>query len=358
MHHKSSAYGLTRLGGEAVTCLSSLSLEDTLLTVFAFFALVLKTDSLVLENNGQFIKLEPARAGLYQDQTLVLAGRYRVHHFDLENGSLIRQFGRRGQGPNEYGRIRSVVWTGSHYIVVDSRRLTTTVIDGQGQYVKRYGQFFKCLYRSGGRLWAVNGEPKRQLQRERPLEVFELQLADGDLETIGSRFHRLSEAAVDYFYNYTYHFVAAADDRVFVADQIVPSIYVYDLETKELLDVMRLSLPGFRTGEGQLPSKFMGASPGGYSRREFFRWENGWSRMTALHASGNAILIAYTLPCSCDKPKKRIVKISPRDGTLHDTYDLTSGLLLGALDGEMIILNDWDDGTHEQPTYILEKVTF
>ena len=240
---------------------------------------------MTLDTGGRLLLIDlPTSARLARDGSIVIATAHQVWHFN-EDGSLMNRFGRNGQGPNEYQFITSVLWDGSRYWVGDGNTLTTSEIDGRGDFVKKHSYYHYFLYRLGNETFALNAGIRFQ-KKERPAMIVPVDFRTG--KASGRGFHQLSQEVVDLKYNFTDHFVEADTRHFYVLDQLVPKVKVYDRGSQKQTAEIDLKLPGFV----HAPHQFI-KDPRKISRRTWRTWWASFSKFTGMAKLDSGFVVAY-----------------------------------------------------------------
>lgn len=286
----------------------------------------------------------------FSDGSFLITTKYTVYHFD-RSGHQIVKIGSKGQGPGEFQHIKSATWTGAHYVVSDARTLTTSIFDEKGAYQVRKKVYYDTLATNDFGTFYNMGESIDQFKGERPLMVGELEILDKDIKELPPRFHQLSSEAVDLFYNYGFHFVAATSQSIFVIDEVKPELFIYDFSSKKKDRSIPLKLPQFYPSPGEIPKRFSSNGPMGH-RSDFTSWENSWSRLEGMTHFDEGILVSYNVANGVAKEhtSRVVVKVNLKSGQT-DLFDIGDRLFVGTTGDTFYLFEDWNDSINADPTY-------
>jgi len=290
------------------------------------------------------------------DHTVLLASAHTVYHFDLDTGQKIRQFGTKGQGPLEFGNIRALNWDGGHYLVVDARALKTTLINTAGEWVWTNSIYFRSV--SGTKSYLVGDgrtTPLKDYRKRIPkLRIFQYD-TDG-IQPQGDFFHLVSQEVINLGLNYSKNFVAIDHKNIYVIDEVLPTVFIYDKRTRVETAKILFKIPGFVHGPNEFP-KFR-IPP---NLKKYWKWHWSWSRINKIAIWKNKLIVGYELVCmdtdssGCLSPTFSCFISDLKTGDGHQVK-LESGMLLGVSRGQLIIFHDWDDETYGEPAYRISKI--
>jgi len=160
----------------------------------------------------------------------------------------------------------------------------------------------------------------------------------------------LSVECVDMFYNYNNHYLSFDGGNVFLLDEVLPKIFVYDRETQSPKGGMLMRLPEFVNGPKRDISKKM-------PFHKFVAWEDSWSRLTGFTRVGQHFAISYEVPAESKNARGKsrrsiLAKVGVEGRASWHKY--FQGHVFGSHEGKVFVFRDWDEDEYENPSYFLE----
>lgn len=286
-----------------------------------------------------------------EDGSILIGTKSTIYHFNPK-GQLIRLIGRHGTGPNEFESIRTAVWTGQNYLIVDGRTLRTTITDNSGTFLKYKNRYFSRLLSSKGEYFYVGGVRIKQLIGERPSYLGRFSISNDELTIDPRRFHPLSNHIVGLFYNYVNHYVSTSKNKVFVVDEVAPVVYSYDKKLLKETEPVSLKLPQFVLAPPEMPRSYNGHNGSLAIRKKVEAWQESWSHILGFDYSDGRYYFAYTLPTGVEGAMREVI-VCQVDAKTKEAVAASVGTrdFLGFQEGKAFILESDDESEDKQPKY-------
>ena len=223
------------------------------------------------------------------DGTFLILNVNQAFHFDAE-GNLLHRLGRSGQGPGEFTYLSTGFWDGKRYVFYTAGN-KLVYFNGNGEFekeIKTDGHLMRIGW-TGKSFFGYHTGGTNALQKPHKGMVL-LDRLD-DLERLDEllHFHTTSEGVLKFNYNQDNHWAAQVGNEIFVADEMTPTVWVYDI-TGRLTRKISLQLLDF------IPSPAKWFDRRGKSLEWRRKWYFSWSRLVGFYAREGAMLVAYEVP--------------------------------------------------------------
>ncbi len=272
--------------------------------ILTYLTILLTTPDIVKLDTSEYLNIvDHTLPKICHDGSFIIPTRTTIFHFtstgrkkpELKNGKV----GGRGQAPNQFVHIISAVWDGKYYWVTDGKRHHIKQLNDRGNHVKTYNNayFEPLIYTLPANYFGVGGLESSVLTDTPPYilpiegDLGSFLKAHGTKSLVKNRFHKVSDKVKKLNRNYTKHYLALTQNRIFIMNEVEPSIHEYKKEGKkfESVDIHKAGLYSYK----EPPDEFM--SPP-FEKNKVINWENSWSRIYALAAIQDTLLVAYDLP--------------------------------------------------------------
>ena len=329
-----------------------------------FLALVGPVSEVRLDNKGRYLgPLGSSMVYLNHDGTYMAATSYQLWHWDGQ-GRIINVIGEKGEGPGEFRHVGEVLWTGSHYWIVDGQLLRSSVFDEEGKYLSRSDVFFRQFVPVENRMFVLDLSRFRMFERVYPpsLREIEYQITEaGDLNVNKTDlfFRKMTPAQADFRGNFKLLWVVRDRNRLLIMDQLEPKMQIYDpatIEREHNVSDEDAFEPSFVPVQLSRFVKAKGSMPRTRSHRDYVHWWYAWSRINYFGRLGKDLVVCYSIPIEGDpESEKQVVQRVGFDGRAIGKPLVLDGLMMGVVDERVYVF--YEDEDREDFTYFVRAFT-
>lgn len=320
--------------------------------MFLFCLLTLLTVEPAFEIKLDLGKTEGMEIGFHKmtlcaDGSLLGISSHQIMHWD-ENGTLLRQLGRRGEGPGEFMFIGEALWDGSHYWLIDSSRQLSSIFNAEGELLFQQPLYYRQVLRVEDKLFTLDHsdlsyDPVTYPPVVQPIS-YEIKDSQLVVSKTGPAFRKITKRQMDFMFNFKLVWVALDGDRYLVVDQLEPKICIYNAEVINLEN----SVPATQTfvpktipiqvrdwveSPKSLPS-------GSKSQAEMRRWWFSFSRINYFSklSSENEYIVSYFVPDPNEKNTFiQVIQVIDKGGRIIAPVIESNGMIVGTQDRKILV---------------------
>lgn len=313
-------------------------------------------ETITLETGGRFLS-----TGNYEDVTLekdasfIVRTRYHIWHFNAD-GSVRARFGGKGEAPGEFQNIGSVQWDGSHYWVIDSQRLTSSIHDQQGNFLFSKPIWYRQFISAGDDLFVIDLSRYKRTKESRPpmLYQIEYEITPDDLiiKEPGLHFKKVTERQANFKLNFKLAWLVPDDKDGYLAmDQLHQRIWRFSPVTIKRENQVDDN-EGFEPPYIQLQLKEWVEPPERFismrqSSKTIADWWFSWSRVTSFSRYKDGFMVGYEIDDPNDSGSLQMLQRLDTSGKRIGEPLKINGFLAGVRGDDLFIFMESDDGTME-----------